>query len=62
MNDKYNMHKDNINIFLFSLVFTFYTMYSRVYVFNVHTLQQTILGAYIGYIFGVYYYNFIKKF
>ena len=62
MNEKYNINKDNNSIFGFSLLFTLYTMYSRVYIFNVHTLQQTVIGAYIGYIFAVYYYNFIKKF
>ncbi len=61
MNEKYNINQDNKNIFIFSLVFTLYTMYSRVYVFNVHTFQQTVIGAYIGYIFAIYYYNFIKK-
>ena len=62
MNEKYNMNKDNNSIFVFSLLFTLYTMYSRVYIFNVHTIQQTVVGAYIGYVFAVYYYNFIKKF
>lgn len=43
------------------MLFTLYTMYSRVYIFKVHTIQQTIIGAYLGYLFAIYYYNLTKK-
>ena len=45
----------------FLLLFTIYTMYSRVYIFKVHTIQQTIIGAYLGYIFAIYYYKLSEK-
>ena len=30
----------------------------HVYIFLVHTIQQTIIGAFLGYIYGIYYYKF----
>ena len=35
-------------------------MYSRV-LMNCHTIQQTILGAFIGSIFGYYFYIYINN-
>ena len=32
-------------------------MYSRVYIFKVHTYQQTLVGAFLGYIFAIYFYK-----
>ena len=60
--DKYNYNKTKKNIlYNFLMLFTLYTMYSRVYIFKVHTIQQTIIGAYLGYLFAIYYYNLTKK-
>lgn len=59
--NKYKIHKSKYNITLsFCILFTFYTMYTRV-LFNCHTIQQTIIGAMIGIIIGHYYYLLSKK-
>ena len=47
-------------IFIITLSFILYTMYSRVIV-NCHTIQQTIIGSLIGGIFGYYYYFYVMK-
>ena len=47
-------------IFILCLSFTLYTMYTRV-LFNCHTIQQTVIGAIIGMIYGYYWYIFINK-
>ncbi len=54
--DYNNIEKNNLYYVL--LLFTIYTMYSRIYIFKVHTIQQTIIGAFLGYIYGIYYYKF----
>lgn len=61
--NKYNYDKTKKNkLYNFLILFTLYTMYSRVYIFKVHTIQQTIIGAYLGYLLGIYYYKLIEKF
>ena len=60
--DKYNIEQNKKPSLLIScILFTLYTMYSRVYIFKVHTAQQTIIGCCIGIIFATYYYQFVKK-
>jgi len=60
--DKYKIDKSKHNyILLYCILFTSYTMYTRV-LFNCHTLQQTIMGAIIGAFIGHYYYLLSKKF
>lgn len=59
--DKYKIKKQYHDILLIiCLLFTVYTMYTRI-LFNCHTIQQTIIGAIIGMIYGYYYYIFINK-
>lgn len=59
---KYNYDKTKKNTLCnFFILFTLYTMYSRVYIFKVHTIQQTIIGAYLGYLLGIYYYKLVEK-
>ena len=61
LNDTYKYTKRQKNILYNSLLLiTIYTMYSRVYIFKVHTIQQTIIGAYLGYLFGIYFYKLSK--
>ena len=43
------------------LLFTFYTMYTRI-LFGCHTFQQTIVGSIIGSVYGYYYYKLSYKF
>jgi membrane-associated phospholipid phosphatase len=53
---KYKIEKYNHNkLLLFCLFFTFYTNYTRIH-FGCHTVQQTIIGTFIGMIFGHYYF------
>ena len=60
--DKYKIKKQYHDKVLFScLLFTFYTMYTRI-LFNCHTIQQTIVGALLGILFGHYYYKLSLKF
>lgn len=54
-----NIQKKLLSNYL--IIFSLYTIYSRVYIFKVHTIQQTIIGAYLGYLFAIYYYNLTKK-
>ena len=62
LKNKYKIEKKNHNyILIFSILFTFYTMYTRV-LFGCHTIQQTILGAAIGVFIGHYYYFLCDKF
>ena len=57
--NKYKIEKKNHNyILIFSILFTFYTMYTRI-LFGCHTIQQTILGAAIGVFIGHYYYFYV---
>ena len=63
--DHYNIPKhSHTKLLLMCMCFTFYMMYTRV-LFKVHTIQQTIIGSFIGIIIGHYYYKFsvrkIKK-
>ena len=59
---KYKIKKKNhTNLFTICLLFTFYTMYTRI-LFGCHTFQQTIVGSIIGTIYGYYYYNLSYKF
>lgn len=41
-------------------IFTIYMMYSRV-LMNCHTIQQTIIGAFIGLVMGHYYYYYVRN-
>jgi len=59
--DKYKIKKQFHDKVLFTcLLFTFYTMYTRI-LFNCHTIQQTIVGALLGILFGHYYYKLSLK-
>lgn len=60
--NKYNYDETKKNkLYNFLILFTLYAMYSRAYIFKVHTIQQTIIGAYLGYLIGIYYYKLIEK-
>lgn len=60
--NKYNYDKTKKNtLYNFLILFTLYTMYSRIYIFKVHTIQQTVIGAYLGYLLGIYYYKLVEK-
>ena len=56
-----DIKKNNTNLFTICLLFTFYTMYTRI-LSGCHTLQQTIIGCIISTIYGYYYYNLSYKF
>lgn len=59
--EHYNIKSEYKPIILFLTVFfILYTMYSRV-LMNCHTIQQTIVGAFIGSIFGYYFYIYINN-
>ena len=59
--NKYKIKQENQKyIFMFSILFVFYTMYTRI-LFECHTLQQTIIGSIIGVILGHYYYMLSNK-
>ena len=59
--DKYKIKKEyHDKLLLVCLLFTFYTMYTRI-LFNCHTIQQTICGSLLGILFGHYYYKLIIK-
>ena len=47
-------------VFMMFSLFTLYMMYSRV-LMNCHTIQQTIIGALIGFVMGHYYYYYIQN-
>ena len=59
--EKYKIENPEQTLMPICLIFTLYTMYSRVYIFKVHTIQQTIIGAYLGYILAIYYYKLVKR-
>lgn len=54
--------KDEYKIYVLSicLFITLYMMYTRV-LMNAHTIQQTIIGSLIGFIFAHYYYIYINN-
>jgi len=59
--DKYKIKKEyHDKLLLVCLLFTFYTMYTRI-LFNCHTIQQTICGSLLGILSGHYYYKLIIK-
>ena len=59
--DKYKIKKHfHDKLLITCLLFTFYTMYTRI-LFNCHTIQQTIVGALLGILFGHYYYKLLLK-
>ncbi len=59
--EKYKIENPEHTLMPICIIFTLYTMYSRVYIFKVHTIQQTIIGAYLGYILAIYYYKLVKR-
>ena len=62
INNTYNISKDKqLELLLYCFIFTTYTMYSRI-LFGCHTLQQTIIGAFIGIIYGHIFYTLNYKY
>ena len=60
--NKYNIKKKSKKnyILMLCLIFTFYTMHTRI-LFGCHTFQQTVIGTIIGMIYGHYYYKISHK-
>jgi len=57
----YKIPKNNQNILIIILsIIIIYMAYTRV-LMNCHTIQQTILGSFMGLLFGHFYYFYIKK-
>lgn len=60
--EKYKIEKKNhLYLLIFCLFFCYYTMYTRV-IFGCHTIEQTIIGLFIGMIYGHYYFLLGKKY
>jgi len=59
--DYYNIpNTKKIYVLLPCLLITLYMMYTRV-LMNAHTIQQTIVGSFIGIVFAHYYYIYTKN-
>lgn len=57
----YKISKQKKNIIFFTLlIIVIYMAYTRV-LMNCHTIQQTILGSFIGLMFGHFYYFYIMQ-